>query len=196
MTVRYIGGSIEKMQKSSLPCQQEEIPCFSVEQIRGFRPILRFLNEKDRDILFLIFVSTKKQKDVQQIIQRSQPSLCYDIKRIRRRLKFIYYLHSVFDIFEDFVGRRGREYFSSEEREILTMMFYTSSFTLTSKIMDTTQVRVRYAYDKCLRRLRTLEMWDVYEIFVVIRDNLNIVKRVYQIDDNETGPLGEIFLPV
>ena len=36
----------------------------------------------------------KKQKDVQRILGRSQPSLCYDIKRIRRRLKFIFYRSS------------------------------------------------------------------------------------------------------
>ena len=195
MTIRYIGSSIENMKRSDLPCAAQSIPRFDISQVRTFRPVLGFLNEKDRDILFLIFVSCKKQKDVQKIIERSQPSLCYDIKRIRRRLKFIFYLHSVFDIFEDFVGRRGIEYFTAEEREILTLMFYTSSFTLTSKIMGISQVRVRYAYDKCLRRLEAFEMWDVYEIFVVIRANLNIVKRVYCDSEDEKGPLGEMFVP-
>lgn len=195
MTIQYIGSNIENMQRSRVVDAAETIPTFSVEQVRSFKPILSFLNEKDRDILFLIFVSCKKQKDVQKIIERSQPSLCYDIKRIRRRLKFIFYLHSVFDIFEDFVGRRGVEYFTPEEREILTLMFYTSSFTLTSKIMGISQVRVRYAYDKCLRRLEVLEMWDVYEIFVVIRANLNIVKRVYSDPEGGQGPLGDSFVP-
>jgi hypothetical protein len=195
VTIRYIGSNIENMQRSRVSEGSEAIPKFSVEQVLSFKPILSFLNEKDRDILFLIFVSCKKQKDVQKIIERSQPSLCYDIKRIRRRLKFVFYLHSVFDIFEDFVGRRGVEYFSAEEREILTLMFYTSSFTLTSKIMDISQVRVRYAYDKCVRRLEALEMWDVYEIFVVIRANLNIVKRVYAESEEGKGPLGDSFVP-
>jgi len=195
VTIRYVGSNIENMKRSEVVETPQEIPRFDVAQVRTFRPILSFLNEKDRDILFLIFVSCKKQKDVQQIIERSQPSLCYDIKRIRRRLKFIFYLHSVFDIFEDFVGRRGVEYFTAEEREILTLMFYTSSFTLTSKIMGISQVRVRYAYDKCLRRLEAFEMWDVYEIFIVIRANLNIVKRVYSEPEDGKGPLGESFVP-
>ena len=137
------------------------------------------LNDKDRDILYLIFVSRKKQKDVQEILGRSQPSLCYDIKRIRRRLKFIFYLHSVFDIFTNFIQAQT-EYFCPEEMEILTLMFYTSSFSLTSDILGTSQVRVRYAYDKCLERLEKLEMWDVYEIFIVVRENLNMVRRVYK----------------
>jgi DNA-directed RNA polymerase specialized sigma subunit len=151
---------------------------FTVDQVREFKPILSFLNDKDRDILFLIFVSRKKQKDVQKILDRSQPSLCYDIKRIRRRLKFISYLYSVFDIFLNFLKVK-REHFNSFELAVLTLMFYTSSFTQTSKIMRVSQVKVRYTYNKCLIRMKELRMWEFYEIFMVIHSNLNIIKRVY-----------------
>jgi hypothetical protein len=136
-------------------------------------------------------VSRKKQKDVQSILGRSQPSLCYDIKRIRRRLRFIFYLHKVFDIFVNFVQSEQNS-FTPEEMEILTLMFYTSSFTLTSEIIDVSQVRVRYTYNKCLRRMEELELWDAYEIFLVIRSNLNIVKRVYR----QSATRGELELPL
>jgi hypothetical protein len=155
------------------------MPTFTADQARSFRGILRFLNDKDRDILYLMFVSKKKQRDVLKILGRTQSSLAYDIKRIRRRLKFIVYLNSVFDIFMNFIHSQ-KEYFTSEEIAILTLMFYTSSFTLTSEIMDISQVRVRYAYNKCLRHMEELEMWDAYEIFLVIRSNLNTVRRVYK----------------
>lgn len=199
MSTRCIGSNIENIKKSSVQ-EGAAVARFSVDQIRSFRCILSFLNEKDRDILYLIFVSRKKQKDVQRIIERSQPSLCYDIKRIRRRLKFIFYLHSVFDIFIDFSSRRSIELvndkpaFTPQEREILTLMFYTSSFMMTANTMDISQVRVRYSYDKCLTRMEQLEMWDVYEIFSVIRDNLNIVKRVYR--DSEGNNHKDIFIPM
>lgn len=138
-----------------------------------------FLNDKDRDILFLIFVSRKKQKDVQRILGRSQPSLCYDIKRIRYRLKFIFYLHEVFDIFVEFVQKSG-DNFSKEEMGVLTLMFYTSSFTLTSRILGISQVRTRYAFTKCLWKMHEMDMYDVYEIFNNIRHNLNMVRRIYR----------------
>jgi len=128
---------------------------------------------------------------VQRILNRSQPSLCYDIKRIRRRLKFIFYIHSVFDIFVNFlvdqrristerkaVGEEGN--FTEEELEILTMMFYSSSFTMTADRMGISQVRVRYSYNKCLKRMEELELWEPYEIFIVIRSNLNIIRRIYR----------------
>ena len=185
-TIRYIGKRIEDVSK---PGEEGAVSQhFTVEQVREFKPILSFLNDKDRDILFLIFVSRKKQKDVQRILCRSQPSLCYDIKRIRRRLKFISYLYSVFDIFLNFV-RGKKENFTQQEMAIMTLMFYTSSFTLTARIMDTSQVKVRYTYNKCLKRMEDLGIWEPYEIFIVIRSNLNIIKRVYQKGDKSPLPL-------
>lgn len=176
-TIKYIGKRIEDVSK--LDEEGAVSQCFTVDQIREFKPILSFLNDKDRDILFLIFVSRKKQRDVQKILGRSQSSLCYDIKRIRRRLKFISYLYSVFDIFMNFV-RAKREHFNEQEMMIMTLMFYTSSFTLTARIMDTSQVKVRYTYNKCLKRMEELGIWEPYEIFIIIRSNLNIIKRVYR----------------
>jgi hypothetical protein len=179
------------------------LPSFSVPQVKSFRSVLSFLNEKDRDILYLIFVTGKKQKDVQDILQRSQPSLCYDIKRIRKRLYFVFYLHKVFDIFIEFLeSAREEGTFEPLELEVLTLMFYTTSFTLTSEILSkpddkVSQVKVRYTYDKCLRRLEDLEMWDVYEIFVVVRSNLNIIRRTYGSASDEVGNVcvRHVFIP-
>jgi len=188
--IRYIGRNVERL-KGEADGEEPVLPFFSVDQVQSFRTVFTFLNDKDRDILFLIFVSRKKQKDVQRILNRSQPSLCYDIKRIRRRLKFIFYIHSVFDIFVNFlvdqrristerkaVGEEGN--FTEEELEILTMMFYSSSFTMTADRMGISQVRVRYSYNKCLKRMEELELWEPYEIFIVIRSNLNIIRRIYR----------------
>jgi len=151
----------------------------SVEHLRMFRPMLGFLNGKDRDILYLIFVTGKRQRDVQEILLRSQPSLCYDIKRIRRRLRYICYLISVADIFLEFVSKRPKQ-FTPLEVDVLILMFYTSSFTITSSVLNQNQANVRYCYDKALRKMETMKMWEVYEIFLVIRDNLNVIRRVYK----------------
>jgi succinate dehydrogenase flavin-adding protein (antitoxin of CptAB toxin-antitoxin module) len=177
------------------PFEDGDIPHFNIEQVRSFRSVFRFLNDKDRDILYLIFVSRKKQKDVQRIMGRSQPSLCYDIRRIRERIRFIVYLHSVFDIFVSFIRRKAC-YFTPSEIEILTLMFYTSSFTAVSGLMGMSQVRVRYSFNKCLRRMEFIagkmweegrkedsyEMWEVYEILKTVQGNLNVVRRGYKGD--------------
>ena len=185
MQANSIGVHIDRISTESTVREggTDHCPIFSVDQLRSFKPIFSFLNSKDRDILYLVFASGKKQKDVQDILGRSQPSLCYDIKRIRKRLKFVNYLNQVFDIFIDFV-EHPNEAFSPFEIEVLVLMFYTSSFTMTSEILNKphepiTQVKVRYSYDKCLRKMEEGDMWELYEIFMVIRANLNLVRRVY-----------------
>jgi hypothetical protein len=193
-----IGTQIERVGKGR--CEGAVArPRFSVDQLRAFKPILSFLNSKDRDILYLVFVSGKKQKDVQEILGRSQPSLCYDIKRIRKRLQFIFYLNSVFDIFLEFVASPP-DGFEPFEVEVLLLMFYTSSFTMTSDILSdsrgkkVSQVKVRYSFDSCLRRMEEMEMWEMYEIFMVVRNNLNLVRRVYR-GGSSDSILREVFVP-
>lgn len=186
-----IGEHIERI--SGEQCEGGlERPRFTVDQLRAFRPILSFLNAKDRDILYLVFVSGKKQKDIQEILGRSQPSLCYDIKRIRKRLKFIFYLDSVFDTFMEFVSI-PTDGFEPFELEIMLLMFYTSSFTMASEVLGVSQVKVRYSFDRCLRRLEEMEMWEIYEIFMVIRNNLNIIRRLYR--GRQDFVMDEIFVP-
>ena len=186
--ISYIGNRLDTLKGVPGGHSEAVLPYFSVDQVRSFRSMFGFLNDKDRDILFLVFVSRKKQKDVQRILGRSQPSLCYDIKRIRRRLNFIFYLHEVFDIFSSFLevqqesDRKKVEAglapdFTSDEIEILTLMFYTSSFTMTAALMHISQVRARYTFNKCLKRLLDLGRLDIYEIFNIIRRDLNIVRR-------------------
>lgn len=178
--IKYIGQQVENLKTEDMG-ETCVLPYFSMEQVKTFQLIFGFLNNKDRDVLYLIFVSKKKQQDVQKILRRSQPSLCYDIKRIRKRLRYIFYIHSVFDIFLKFINEQSQN-FTSEEIEIMTLMFYTSSFTMTAKIVNLSQVGVRYSYDKCLRRMEALELWETYEIFMVIRENLNAIKRYYKGD--------------
>jgi hypothetical protein len=158
---------------------KSSLPSFSAEQAKEFGHIFKFLNNKDRDILFLMFISRLKQNHVQKILNRSQPSLCYDIRRIRKRLQFIHYLHQIRDIYLNFLDIKGAMY-DPEILEILTLMFYTTSLTCTSKILRQQQIKIRYKYEKAIKQLEKNKHWDVYEIFSFIHDNLNIVRRFYK----------------
>lgn len=178
MKIRYIGKNIELLTDRRRERRSSDYS-FTPEQLRDFYPVLRFLNDKDRDILYLIFVSKKKQNAVESILRRSQPMLCYDIRRIRQRLQFICYLHQVFDIFADFLENRANLY-DQETLAILTLMLYTTSLTQAAVLLDKPQIRVRYRFDKALQQMIDLEHWDVYEIFSAIRSNLNIVRRTYK----------------
>lgn len=174
MRINYASNTVENLSKGEL--KVGPIPEFSVEQVKEFKHIFKYLNKKDRDILYLIFVSRLKQKAVQRILDRSQPSLCYDIKRIKKRLKFIYYLNDVLDEFIEFMENHATEY-EPEMVEILTLMFYTTSLTHTAKVLDQPQIKVRYKFERTLQMLEMDQQWAMYELFDVIRHNLNIIKR-------------------
>lgn len=178
MRIKYVGKQIEYVR--SRETNYQVLPQLSAEHLRLFKPILAFLNTKDRDILYLIFVSGKKQNDVKRILGRSQSSLCYDIKKIRQRLKFIFYIQSMFDVFLEFLNSPQAATFTSEELEVMTLMFYTSSFTVAANVMGLSQVRVRYIFNRCVLKLKGLQSWPMYEILSVIVLNLNIIRRLYK----------------
>ena len=175
--VSYIGKDVENLRG----CEDEgEVsPYLTFENIRHFKKFFSFLNPKDRDILYLIFLSRKKQKEVQDLIDRGQPSLCYDIKQVRKRLKFISYLHSVMDIFFDFVTDENRGYTESE-RAVMTSMFYSTSYIISSEVLRMSQVRVSSTFESCVSKAKERKEWEVYEILHAIRENRNRVKRVYK----------------
>lgn len=177
LQVNYIGKDIESIK--GVDSDGEESPYLTVENIKYFKPMFSFLNPKDRDILYLIFLSRKKQKEVQDIMQRGQPSLCYDIKQIRRRLKCISYLHSVIDEFNDYITSESNP-LSEQERAIMTMMFYSTSYIISAETLKMSQVKVSAVFDRCIKKLRKDKVWNIYEICLTVKDNLNIVKRTYR----------------
>jgi DNA-directed RNA polymerase sigma subunit (sigma70/sigma32) len=75
--------------------------------------------------------------------------------------------------------------FTDEELTMLTLMLYTSSFTMVASMMKVSQVRVRYVYNKCLKKIREAGRYDIYEIFNIIRRELNIVRRKFGVDKDE-----------
>ena len=119
--------------------------------------------------------------------------MCYDIRRIRRRLKFIFYLTSISDVFLNFIQNESSD-FDSESIEVLTLMFYTTSFTRVAKVSKKRQIRVRYIFDKVVDKLAEQKNWPLFEVFQSIRENLNIVKRIYKDSYNDYDSY-DIFVP-
>jgi len=176
--VSYVGKTVENY--NGLVTEVKDSPFLSKENIRYFRSLFSFLNPKDRDILYLIFLSQKKQTEVQDIMGRGQSSLCYDIKQIRRRLKCISYLHSVFDIFVEFTEKRARGLFTPQQIGVLTVLFFSTSYIITAETLGMSQVRVSANFEKCMDILKEKKIWEIYEIFYTIKDNLNVIKRTYR----------------
>jgi len=142
--------------------------------------ILSFLNNKDRDILFLTFINGKAQTDIMQLLRRSQPSLSYDIKRIRERVGFICKLLSYFNDFMAFLSSEQAGQMPSEQVLVLTLMYFTTSFSQAARVAGLKPTRIRYVFDKLVNDIEKLNEPRLSELFTHIRQNLNAVRRSYR----------------
>jgi hypothetical protein len=172
------GKLLEELQFATKEDFHEKSPVILTENdIPFLSDIFNFLNNKDKDILYLIFISGKTQTDLVKILNRSQPSLSYDIKKIKNRIKFICYLHSQFSIFMDWL-ERADEHFTPEEIMILTLMYYTTSFSQSSSVSRQKPTKIRYIFDKALQKMKKVDE-PMFHFFKNIRKNLNIIRRMY-----------------
>jgi len=176
--IKYYGKLLDDLQLGTKEDHLEKAPIVLTENdIPHMSDIFNFLNNKDKDILYLIFISGKTQTDLVRILNRSQPSLSYDIKRIKERVRFICYLHSQFSSLIEWLKERSQDY-TPEEVMILTLMYYTTSFSQSSRVSKLKPTRIRYVFDKALEKLENNED-SMFEFFNEIRKNLNVVRRVY-----------------
>lgn len=149
------------------------------EDIPKLSKIINFLNNKDKDIAFLMHVSGKTQTDMVELLNRSQPSLSYDLKKIKNRISFITYLHKQFVTFLDWLQYHSEGY-TCEQVMIMTLMYFTTSFSHSSKVSGLKPARVRYVFDKTLKYLKTQPGEKIaFELFEKIRQNLNSLRREY-----------------
>jgi hypothetical protein len=186
--IKYYGKLIEELQLGTKEEHLEQMPVIlTQEDVPYLSEIFNFLNNKDKDILYLIFVSGKTQTDLVKILNRSQPSLSYDIKRIKDRIRFICFLHSQFSFFLEWINDEDNK-LSPEEVMVLTLMYYTTSFSQSSRVSGLKPTRIRYVFDKALKKLKKIEP-KIHGLFMVIRGSLNVVRRSYlradQYWDNE-----------
>lgn len=196
ISTSYVGKNIERFALDSGNNEQRQSGYVQVSNLAYINNILRMLNEKDRDIFYLVFVAKKKQKAIQKIMGRSQPSLCYDIKKIRLRMKFIHFLNKVSGIYNDFAVNHDKNGFTNKEITILTAMFYTTSYTHASLISGIQQHELRTVFSECLAKLKEKENWEIYEIFNNIKRNLNIIRRFNYGEDIESNKMNAVCMSV
>jgi hypothetical protein len=141
--------------------------------------ILSFLNNKDRDILFLTFINGKAQTDIMRLLKRSQPSLSYDIKRIRERVGFICKLLGYFPDLTAFLESPEAGELPAEQVMVLTLMYFTTSFSQSARVSGLKPTRIRYIFDKLVSS-HAFSNPRLNELFAHVRQHLNSVRRSYR----------------
>jgi len=137
---------------------------------------LRFFSKKDLDIIYLSFLSGKRQNDVSAILTKTQPAISYDINRINKQLEFVIYMMSKIDDLLNFISTNN--ILSTEENDILLILFFSTSFTKTAKVLKQHQITCRTKFAKIMNKLKVNDDYEeIYDLFQQIENNLNKVKK-------------------
>ena len=136
----------------------------------------RFFGQKDMDIIYLYFLSGKKQEDLVRILGKSQPAISYDVTRIKEQIDFVIRLVSSIDDFIMFIVDDDNK-LNTYDREMLTLFFYSTSIVKTSRLMGINNITCRSHLNTVVNRLLSNGHIDMYNLFKYIMSNLNNIKK-------------------
>ena len=142
----------------------------------------RFFGQKDMDIIYLYFLSGKKQEDLVRILGKSQPAISYDVTRIKEQIDFVIKLMSSIDDFIMFIVDDDNK-LNTYDREMLTLFFYSTSIVKTSRLMGINNITCRSHLNTVVNRLLSNGHVDMYNLFRYIMSNLNNIKKYVPRDE-------------
>lgn len=172
----YIGLDFENICDNTALLPTSSPPCYTQFEIANhLETIMHFLGSKDKDIVYMFFVLKKKQNDIASILKKTQAAISYDTNRIKEQIEFIIYLVSVVDKFLMFLESNA-ELLDVEECEILTLLFFTSSYTQSARILNANKISLRNKFFKILDKL-VVNNKEIHDIFKTISKNLNKIKK-------------------
>ena len=137
----------------------------------------RFFGSKDKDIIYLYFLSRKKQKEIMEILGKSQPAVSYDVTRIKEQMMFVVKIMSFVDAFILFITSPSNK-LSTHDKEMLTLFFYSTSIVKTSRLMGINNITCRSHLITIINKLKSSGNIEMYDMFSYIMSNLNNVKKM------------------
>ena len=177
---RYVAGySVNEMEIEE-KVNRDSYTNWEVNEYLG--NYFRFFGQKDMDIIYLYFLSGKKQEDLVKILRKSQPAISYDVARIKEQIDFVIKLMSSIDDFIMFIVDDDNK-LNTYDREMLTLFFYSTSIVKTSRLMGINNITCRSHLNTVVNRLLSNGHVDMYNLFRYIMSNLNNIKKYVPRDE-------------
>ena len=177
---RYVAGySVNEMEIEE-KVNRDSYTNWEVNEYLG--NYFRFFGQKDMDIIYLYFLSGKKQEDLLKILRKSQPAISYDVTRIKEQIDFVIKLMSSIDDFIMFIVDDDNK-LNTYDREMLTLFFYSTSIVKTSRLMGINNITCRSHLNTVVNRLLANGHVDMYNLFKYIMSNLNNIKKYVPRDE-------------
>lgn len=171
---RYVAGYSANEMEIAEKANRDSYTNWEVNEYLG--NYFRFFGQKDMDIIYLYFLSGKKQEDLVKILEKSQPAISYDVTRIKEQIDFVIRLVSSIDDFIMFIVDDDNR-LNTYDREMLTLFFYSTSIVKTSRLMGINNVTCRSHLNTVVNRLLSNGHVDMYNLFKYIMSNLNNIKK-------------------
>ena len=177
---RYVAGySVNEMEIEE-KVNRDSYTNWEVNEYLG--NYFRFFGQKDMDIIYLYFLSGKKQEDMVRILGKSQPAISYDVTRIKEQIDFVIKIVSSIDDFIMFIVDDDNR-LNTYDREMLTLFFYSTSIVKTSRLMGINNITCRSHLNTVVNRLLSNGHVDMYNLFKYIMSNLNNIKKYVPRDE-------------
>ena len=177
---RYVAGySVNEMEIEE-KVNRDSYTNWEVNEYLG--NYFRFFGQKDMDIIYLYFLSGKKQEDLVKILRKAQPAISYDVTRIKEQIDFVIKLMSSIDDFIMFIVDDDNK-LNTYDREMLTLFFYSTSIVKTSRLMGINNITCRSHLNTVVNRLLSNGHVDMYNLFKYIMSNLNNIKKYVPRDE-------------
>lgn len=141
----------------------------------------RLFGKKDMDIILLYFLSKKRQDELMQILEKTQPAISYDVSRIRKQIEYVMRVVEFIDEFIVFIVDENIE-LNTHEKELLTVFFYSTSIIKTSKILNQNHITCRTHINNTINKLKDLGYNEQYEFFSYMLNNLNKIKKQISVE--------------
>lgn len=136
----------------------------------------RFFSKSDMDLIYMYFIGTKTQVDLQNIFHKTQPAISCTVDRIQRQIGTIVKIQSMMDEFIYFISD-PKVKLSYRDRDILLVFFYSTSIVKTSQIIGISHMVCRARIDEAMKAVKETGNKMIYDYFQYILNNLNKVKK-------------------
>ena len=175
----YVNGDIVSgcYENEYTPVVQFDRSSFSNLEIESHLEVyFRLFGRSDIDVIYLYFLSGKRQVDIRKILGKTQPAISYDVNRIRSQMDFVIRVVSMLDDF--IIGIISCGGLSTRERELLTVFFYSTSWVKTARILGVDQQECRVSIIRLVEKLGELGYLELQCCITFIMENLNKIKKV------------------
>lgn len=172
---KYVSGYLQNQVQIQEVSSRDNFTNWQVNEYLG--NYFRFFGQKDMDIIYLYFISKKKQEQIVKILGKSQPAISYDVSRIKEQIDFVVKLISSIDDFIMFITDSENK-LNTFDKQMLTLFFYSTSIVKTARLMGINNITCRSHLNTIVNRLEKNGNIEIYNLFKYIMSNLNNIKKV------------------